>query len=547
MKNFIILISLFSLLNAFYINAQVTQEWVQIYNPTPRSNNNADKSAMDKFGNFIVAGRSEITDTNSTDLIILKYSSSGNLLWESRYNGPANNTESFKDMVLDDSCNIYVTCSSFEGAALGNINWVTLKYSPNGVLIWKQSLDWTLHKEDVPFSITLDNQNNVFVAGYVWAPPLPYQNFDIAIAKYNGITGDLIWTNSYNCYEFFPEWGYSVTADDSGNAYVSGYSKLQSNPSQNVIVTIKYDSSGNQIWIREFLRATAEYAIPMYSEIDKENNTVICGNYNGNTDFVTLKYNPQGDLLWSNYFNGVGNNLDFCNAMIIDDSMNVYLTGRSQNGTTFHDVLIIKYKPNGDTAWIRYYDDGIGELDEAFSITLDENANIYLTGRTFNFITGSDFLTMKYNSTGELLWRKIYSLPMTNIAYGIGLDQYNNVYIAGFRDSSFFSAIVCIKYSQLTKIETINNLSLGSYSLTNYPNPFNPYTNIRYVIPEGGIITIRIYDISGKELESLESDFKNKGIYDLKFSGAKYSSGVYFYSLSINNRLMLTNKMLLIK
>ena len=121
------------------IKAQVTQEWLQIYSPTPRSNNNADKSAMDKFGNFIVAGRSEITDTSSTDLIILKYSSSGNLLWESRYNGPANNTETFKDMVLDDSCNIYVTCSSFEGAALGNINWVTLKYSPNGVLPWNQS------------------------------------------------------------------------------------------------------------------------------------------------------------------------------------------------------------------------------------------------------------------------------------------------------------------------------------------------------------------------------------------------------------------------
>lgn len=525
---------------------QVTQEWVRIYNPTPRSNSNADKSAMDEFGNFIVAGRSEITDTNSTDLIILKYGSSGNLLWESRYNGPANNTETFKDMVLDDSCNIYVTCSSFEGAALGNINWVTLKYSPNGVLLWKQSLDWTLHKEDVPFSITLDNQNNVFVAGYVWAPPLPYQNFDIAIAKYNGITGDLIWTNSYNCYEFFPEWGYSVTADDSGNAYVSGYSKRQSNPSQNVIVTIKYDSSGNQIWIREFLRATAEYAIPMYSEIDNENNTVICGNYNGNTDFVTLKYNPQGDLLWSNYFNGVGNNIDVCNAIHIDDSSYIYICGRSVNSGTGTDLLLIKYKPDGDTSFVRYFDSGSNLTDEAFAIAVDSTRNVYLTGRTT--IIGSDFLTVKYSSTGDLLWQKTYSLPMTNIAYGIGLDRYDNVFIAGFRDSAiFFSAIVCIKYSQLTGVETFINQISNNYSLTNYPNPFNPVTNIKYTIPENGKIKIIVYDIKGKEIEILVNEYKVNGIYETKFYGNKLSSGVYFFSLSINNKLMLTKKMLLIK
>ncbi|MEZ4821934.1 MAG: T9SS type A sorting domain-containing protein [Ignavibacteria bacterium] len=527
------------------IKAQVTQEWLQIYSPTPRSNNNADKSAMDKFGNFIVAGRSEITDTSSTDLIILKYSSSGNLLWESRYNGPANNTETFKDMVLDDSCNIYVTCSSFEGAALGNINWVTLKYSPNGVLLWKQSLDWTLHKEDVPFSITLDNQNNLFVAGYVWAPPLPYQNFDIAIAKYNGITGDLIWTNSYNCYEFYPEWGYSVTADDSGNAYVSGYSKRQSNPSQNVIVTIKYDSSGNQIWIREFLRATAEYAIPMYSEIDNENNTVICGNYNGNTDFVTLKYNPQGDLLWSKYFNGIGNNIDICNAMYIDNGSYIYICGRSVNSGTGTDLLLIKYKPDGDTSFVRYFDSGNNLPDEANAIGLDSVGNVYLTGETT--IIGSDFLTVKYSSTGELLWQKTYSLPMTNIAYGIGLDRYDNVYIAGFRDSSFFSAIVCIKYSQLTGVETFINQITNNYSLTNYPNPFNPVTNIKYTVPESGKIKIIVYDVKGKEIEILVNDYKTKGIYESKFFGNRFTSGVYFYSLSINNKIMQTNKMLLIK
>ena len=523
-----------------FLKAQVSEEWIRTYNGAGIGGYYGDKASIDKFGNFIVAGRGGF---NNPDYLILKYSSSGNLLWVRNYNGPENDLDWFKDMVLDDSGNVYVTGFSWEGSNFGGQNWVTIKYNSTGDLKWKQSLDWTGHNADQPYKIYLDKNRNVLVSGYGFVGPGSFSD-DIVTAKYNS-DGKLLWTKSYNCFGTLGDWGYSVVSDDSCNVYVSGYSKLQSNPSLNVIVTIKYDSLGNQIWFKEFLRANAEYALPMYSKIDKNNNVVICGNYNGNTDFVTLKYDTQGNLLWNRYFNGVGNNLDFCKAMFIDDSCFIYICGRSALPTTSHDVLLIKYKPNGDTSFIKYYDNGNSLDDEAFSIRCDSTGNIYLAGSTT--IIGDDFLTLKYNSSGDLLWAKTYSLPLSNVAYCIDIDKHNNIYVAGFRDSSFYSAVVCIKYSQLTEVKGNNNIIISNYNLTNYPNPFNPYTTVKYEIPESGQVRITVYDNNGKKIELLTNEYRTKGMYEVKFNGESFSSGLYFYSLTVNNKIRKTNKMLLTK
>jgi len=524
------------------LTAQVTQEWIATYNGIGTGGNYADKAAVDNFGNFIVAGRS---DSITTDYIILKYNSSGNLLWSRRYDGIAHSDEALKGMILDDSGNIYITGANFEGDANGNINWLTMKYDTDGNIVWKKSLDWTFHKEDVPFSITLDKLNNVYVAGYGWAPPSPYQNFDMVVAKYNGITGDVIYTQSYNSFEYIADWGYSVVTDDSCNAYVSGYAKLRSNPSLDVIATVKYDSAGNQMWVREFLRANPEYAIPLYSKIDKENNVIICGNYNGNTDFITVKYNSQGDLLWSRYFNGIGNRIDICNAMFIDDSSNVYICGRSEYPGRSNDMLLIKYKSNGDTSFIIHYDNGDSLREEANSLSVDNLGNIYIAGSTT--IVGDDFLTMKYSSGGQLIWFKTYTLPRLNSLYGIGLDQYNNVYVAGYSDTASRSRIICLKYSQVTGNSPGETFQSRDVFLKSYPNPFNSESIISYEIPTSGDVKIIIFDNSGKQIDVIEKTFKQKGIFEIRFNGSNYASGVYYTVLFLNNRIVKTNKMFLIK
>ncbi|MBK9331365.1 MAG: SBBP repeat-containing protein [Ignavibacteria bacterium] len=97
------------------ISAQVTQEWVATYNGTGTGSFYAVKNAIDPFGNLIIAGRS------GSDFITLKYNNSGNLLWVRTYDGGYNNDDQTRDMVLDDSGNIYVTGFSYEGTSNGGV------------------------------------------------------------------------------------------------------------------------------------------------------------------------------------------------------------------------------------------------------------------------------------------------------------------------------------------------------------------------------------------------------------------------------------------
>ena len=80
----------------------------------------------------------------------------------------------------------------------------------------------------------------------------------------------------------------------------------------------------------------------------------------------------------------------------------------------------------------------------------------------------------------------------------------------------------------------------------NYPNPFNPSTIIKYQIPQSGYVTLKVYDILGKEVESLVNKMMNSGNYEVKFEGSNLTSGIYFYQLKINN-YTATKKMMLLK
>lgn len=87
--------------------------------------------------------------------------------------------------------------------------------------------------------------------------------------------------------------------------------------------------------------------------------------------------------------------------------------------------------------------------------------------------------------------------------------------------------------------------------ISNYPNPFNPSTTINYNLPDDGNVTIKIYDILGRELQTLVNNAMTKGSYYVIWNGKDKSgrdaaSGIYFYSIEFNN-IVLNKKMLLIR
>ncbi|MBK8981889.1 MAG: T9SS type A sorting domain-containing protein [Ignavibacteria bacterium] len=95
-----------------------------------------------------------------------------------------------------------------------------------------------------------------------------------------------------------------------------------------------------------------------------------------------------------------------------------------------------------------------------------------------------------------------------------------------------------------------NEVNIGipsKYELSqNYPNPFNPTTNINFDIPTDGNVSIKLFDVSGKEVAILMNEVKTAGYYTVNFNASSFSSGIYFYSISANN-FAATKKMMLLK
>jgi len=95
-------------------------------------------------------------------------------------------------------------------------------------------------------------------------------------------------------------------------------------------------------------------------------------------------------------------------------------------------------------------------------------------------------------------------------------------------------------------VDNVIDIPNSTNLITNYPNPFNPTTTIKYQLKDNGFVSLKIYDVLGKEIEELVNENKSAGFYNATFNASNLTSGLYFYRLSVNG-FVETKKMLLTK
>jgi hypothetical protein len=157
---------------------------------------------------------------------------------------------------------------------------------------------------------------------------------------------------------------------------------------------------------------------------------------------VTIKYNSQGNELWSRVYNGTANSDDWLNSLSIDNNGNTYVTGESPGIGSYNDFVTIKYDSEGDSLWVKRIDAGITSDDIAISSVIDNSGNIIVTGKA-----KYDFFTVKYNPQGDSIWSRRYSKTS---AYGrpdaMSMDKEDNIFIyGGFYQTSTYKGQV-VKY-----------------------------------------------------------------------------------------------------
>jgi uncharacterized delta-60 repeat protein len=353
-----------------------------------------------------------------------------NIQWQARYTsgGTGNIIEQAKDVAIDASGNVYV-CGTGKGAT-NTFDYVTIKYNSTGSQQWVSYFNGTGGGYDDCRAIAVDPSGNVIVTGWSFTSG---GNYDAVTVKYNS-AGVQQWAASYDGPGAQDDEGNDVCTDASGNIFVAGAAYNTSTD----FVTIAYNSAGTQIFTPKRYNNTGGIDQGKKIAVDASGGIYITGqseSANG-FDIVTRKYNAAGTVLWTNaYNNAARNGDDFPKDMIINSSGDVFVTGYTQvTGTIDYDAVTLKI-PNTGTAqtWIKTIAGTLGDQDQGNALTLDATGNVIITGRMYNTSTAQDMLTAKYDGSGNLLWQKTYNGAANNLdeGYGVATDATGDVYVTG--------------------------------------------------------------------------------------------------------------------
>ena len=512
--------------------------------------------------------------------------------WVSFYDGPVNNEDHPKDIAIDSFGNVYVTGVS-DGGSTAN-DYLTIKYNSSGDTIWVRRYDDPTGSGDGATAIAVDLSGNVFVTGGSAG--------DVATLKYNS-TGDLLWVKKWDSPFHLGDGGNDIALDDMGNVYVTGISWAN----HWNCVTIKYDTDGIEQWSTIYAGPGFDFDEARSIAIDNSGNVFITGRggENGYGDYLTIKYSTNGDSLWAKYYDGISNDLDEAYSVAVDNSDNVYVTGRSLGITSGYDIVTIKYSPVGDSLWVRRFNGSANDVDEAYDIAVDNYGNVYVSGKSNTTGNSFDYVTIKYDTDGAEQWVRTYNGPeyAYDIAYSIVLDDSGNAYVTGESNggSPGYVDFATVKYNTNGVEQWVerfngaaNNLDIGrsiavdgsgnvyvtgesvgsgteydfatiKYSQNptgiyenenelpekfvlnqNYPNPFNPSTTISFSVPSEEFVSLKVFNSLGEEVADLVDETKPAGNYSALFGADEFTSGVYFYTIKAGSFLE-SKKMLLLK
>ena len=146
-----------------------------------------------------------------------------------------------------------------------------------------------------------------------------------------------------------------------------------------------------------------------------------------------------------------------------------------------------------------------------------------------------------YSTNNGESWSSMNSGLIVNDIYTLFIDSQGFL-LAGSAGNGIYKSI----NSVLDSSEDENNTPNKFFLYQNYPNPFNPSTKIKYSIPHSSFVTLKVYDLLGKEVAILVNEEKPVGYYEIEFNGNNLSSGIYFYSMETGN-FSDTKKLILIK
>lgn len=470
----------------------------------------------------------------------------------------------------------------------GGSSWIA-KLNPDGDTVWTRSIGGDGAKAVVQTSD----------GGYVVAGNAISSSIDMWVAKLNS-DGGTVWTNSFGGGN--EDGARSIIQTTDHGYIVAGYTLSNAgdgagNHGLSDFLVIKLNSDGDRVWSRTL---GGNYTDDAWSVTGTEDGGCVVagetysndGDVQGNhdathqyPDFWIVKLKSDGSADWTKTLGGSGYDQALSIVHASDGGYVVVGQTYSTDGDVHGnhgdaDFWVTKLSSSGDTEWMRTL--GGSGSDVASSIIQTTDGSYVVAGFTYSLTTQtdtsyvangdvlgnhgqSDYWIVKLNSNGGTVWTKTLGGTLSDLAFSIVQtnDSPNLGYVvAGYASSNdgdvAGSGFHGIDDFWVVKLEgdkspgpllvsDDRNRLPANYRLSqNYPNPFNPSTSIHYEVPRATHVTLKIFDVLGRQAGTLVNQDRQAGSYNVEWDAGTIPSGVYFYRLSADN-VAQTKKMVLMK
>jgi predicted Rdx family selenoprotein len=311
-------------------DADGNELWVKRYDSG--YTDNALAIALDSSDNVYVTGSGGFywipgSSDRVGDYVTIKYAPDGTELWVRTYDGGY--YEVATALAVDSSGNAYVT-----GYGRNTYEYATIKYDTNGNELWVRRYNGG--SNDLAYAIAVDSAGNVYVSGWSRGS----SGSDYATIKYD-TNGNELWVRRYDNGD--DDIFRALSVDSSGNVYVTGGSYATSSSGIRIshFATIKYDTNGNELWVKR--SGDDNTGGPRSLTLDSSGNVYVTGgSYSSASgyDYATIKYDTNGNQIWVKFYDGTLSESVY--GIVVDLSTNVYVTGQSCTSSTC-DIVTIKY------------------------------------------------------------------------------------------------------------------------------------------------------------------------------------------------------------
>lgn len=198
--------------------------------------------------------------------------------------------------------------------------------------------------------------------------------------------------------------------------------------------------------------------------------TVFVTGYSSNNvsgyDYTTIAYSNSGMPLWTNTYDGGSSGNDFARALALDHRGHLFVTGYSTNDVSGYDYATIAYTTSGVPLWTnRFGGSGNGD-DYPSGLAVDAAGNVFVAGYCTNLDTGYDFATVAYSCSGTPLWTNVFGAPGNSYdqTTAVAADPLGNVFVTGISSGSG-QDYTTIKYSSSLPVPVRLEYQVGAQGL----------------------------------------------------------------------------------